>query len=210
MQSDFDPVAERSPCLKLKPVSKLSKAKPWLSVNVEPYGGGLWHTWFDRDLSVAGRVLVRTASGGLQHRLVRRLMVAGVKYTVEVWALHWMCLSPTGQRCRDLPLGHCSSTCCAALHERAHEVHFVFKPGRKPVCLQLASGYRRTPGANKQVWSLQVKVERPIMRIPMLAIHLNRDIYTEGFKPNKQTHLPPILATAIKASPRTQCSGRVC
>ena len=63
-----------SPCLKLKPVSKLSKAKPWLSVNVEPYGGGLWHTWFDRDLSVAGRVLVRTASGGLQHRLVRRLM----------------------------------------------------------------------------------------------------------------------------------------
>ena len=63
-----------SPCLKLKPVSKLSKAKHWLSVNVEPYGGGLWHTWFDRDLSVAGRVLVRTASGGLQHRLVRRLI----------------------------------------------------------------------------------------------------------------------------------------
>ncbi len=62
----------RSPCLKLKPVSKLTKAKPWLSVNVEPYGGGLWHTWFDRDLSLAGRVLVRTPSGGLQHRLVRQ------------------------------------------------------------------------------------------------------------------------------------------
>lgn len=38
------------------------------------------------------------------------------------------------------------------------------------------------------------------MRIPMLAIHLNRDIGTEGFKPNKQTHCVPVLATAIKKS----------
>ena len=47
-----------SPCLKLKPISNSMKSG-FVSVNVEPYGGGLWHTWFDRDLSVAGRVLVR-------------------------------------------------------------------------------------------------------------------------------------------------------
>lgn len=33
----------------------------------------------------------------------------------------------------------------------------------------------------------------------MLAIHLNRDIHEKGFKPNKQDHVTPILATTAKA-----------
>ncbi|KAL3141983.1 hypothetical protein ABBQ32_004627 [Trebouxia sp. C0010 RCD-2024] len=99
-----------SPCLKLKPVSKSIKSG-YLTVNVETYGGGLWHTWFDRDLSVAGRVLVKQG-GQLQHKLV--------------------------------------------------------------------------------------KIEKPIMRIPMLAIHLNRDILSKGFELNKQTHLVPVLASAVQ------------
>lgn len=40
-------------------------------LNTQPYGGGLWHTWFDRDLGVAGRVIVRKEDGGLESRLVR-------------------------------------------------------------------------------------------------------------------------------------------
>lgn len=38
-------------------------------LNVETYGSGLWHTWFDRDLSVAGRALLREGDR-LVHRLV--------------------------------------------------------------------------------------------------------------------------------------------
>lgn len=59
-----------SPCLKLKPISKKSSVGT-SKIAVQTYGGGLWTTWFDRDLGVAGRVLVRGDDGTTQHALVR-------------------------------------------------------------------------------------------------------------------------------------------
>ena len=45
------------------------------------------------------------------------------------------------------------------------------------------------------------------MRIPMLAIHLNRDISTKGFELNKQTHLVPVLASAVKKAANKAASN---
>ncbi|XP_058102251.1 probable aspartyl aminopeptidase isoform X2 [Magnolia sinica] len=103
-----------SPCLKLKPVSKVAKGG-YLEIGVQTYGGGLWHTWFDRDLTVAGRLIIKEGkddSISYLHKLIR--------------------------------------------------------------------------------------IEEPIMRIPTLAIHLDRDV-KDAFKVNTHSHLVPVLATSIKA-----------
>lgn len=121
-----------SPCLKVKPVSR-SSSGGCQTVNVETYGGGLWYTWFDRDLGLAGRVLVRDSSSS----------------------------------------GSSASGPAAA-------------------------GSSGSSASGRLLHRL-VKVDKPVLRIPMLAIHLQRNLYQEGFKPNFQDHLRPVLATLGKA-----------
>lgn len=48
-----------SPCFKLKPNPEIICADGTVLLNVEKYGGGILYTWFDRPLSMSGRVLLK-------------------------------------------------------------------------------------------------------------------------------------------------------
>ncbi|PIE16093.1 MAG: M18 family aminopeptidase [Proteobacteria bacterium] len=100
-----------SPTLQLKPDADVTKAG-YQQLGVEVYGGALDYTWLDRDLGLAGRVVL--AGAGRAADLDTRL----------------------------------------------------------------------------------VDLRRPLLRVPSLAIHLNRDIRTKGLNLNRQRHLVPTLGLA--------------
>jgi len=58
-----------SPCLKVKPVAERS-ANGYLQLGVEVYGGALLNPWFDRDLSLAGKLSFLTEAGQLETCLI--------------------------------------------------------------------------------------------------------------------------------------------
>jgi aspartyl aminopeptidase len=97
-----------SPNLRLKPLADVD-AHGYRQLAVEPYGAVLLHTWLDRDLSLAGRVMLRA-----------------------------------GDRTR----------------------------------------------------SVLLDFGRPLLRVPNLAIHLQRELRTEGLKLNAQQHLVPVAGLA--------------
>ena len=69
-----------SPNLRLKPRPRLESVNH-VQLGVEIYGAPLWHTWLDRDLSIAGRVVLRDGTT----RLVR---LPGAPCSIPSLAIH--------------------------------------------------------------------------------------------------------------------------
>jgi aspartyl aminopeptidase len=98
-----------SPNLRLKPHAEYA-AEGYAQLGIEIYGGVLLNSWLDRDLGIAGRLLVREASGAIASKLVT--------------------------------------------------------------------------------------IAKPVLRVPQLAIHLDREVNDKGLVLNRQEHLAPIYGLA--------------
>lgn len=70
-----------SPCFKLKENPAMQDA--FTRLNVEPYGGGLWYTFFDRPLKIAGRVI--TEENGV---LTAKTYTSDFQVTIPSLAIH--------------------------------------------------------------------------------------------------------------------------
>lgn len=56
---------------KLKPVSKKPDSHGYVQLGVAPYAGALNSTWWDRDLGVGGRVVIKNSNGRIETKLVK-------------------------------------------------------------------------------------------------------------------------------------------
>jgi hypothetical protein len=56
---------------KLKPIPKLRTKAGYVQLGVAPYAGALNDTWWDRDLAIGGKVLVKESSGKVTTKLVK-------------------------------------------------------------------------------------------------------------------------------------------
>ncbi|WP_026651015.1 M18 family aminopeptidase [Butyrivibrio proteoclasticus] len=59
-----------SPSFKIKENPEMEVSDAYIKLNVEGYGGMLCAQWFDRPLSVAGRVIIADKKGGIKTKLV--------------------------------------------------------------------------------------------------------------------------------------------
>ena len=76
-----------SPGFRIKPKAEMKCEGGIVKLNTEVYGGPILYTWFDRPLSVAGRVLLR--SNNPLHPIVRRIKVGRPLLIIPHLAIHF-------------------------------------------------------------------------------------------------------------------------
>lgn len=76
-----------SPCFRVKPSPEMVSEGGMIRLNTEVYGGPILYTWFDRPLSLAGRVILRGSS--VLHPVIRLLHIRRPLLLIPHLAIHF-------------------------------------------------------------------------------------------------------------------------
>ncbi len=76
-----------SPCFRIKPNAVIKAENGIIKLNTEVYGGPILYTWFDRPLSVAGRVILRGADA--LHPITKLLRIDRPVLVIPHLAIHF-------------------------------------------------------------------------------------------------------------------------
>ncbi len=76
-----------SPCFRVKPNAEIPGSGGIVRLNTEVYGGPILYTWFDRPLSLAGRVITR--GGDALHPVTRLLRINRPLLSISHLAIHF-------------------------------------------------------------------------------------------------------------------------
>lgn len=76
-----------SPCFRIKPNPEMVSGDGLVRLNTEVYGGPILYTWFDRPLSLAGRVILKGKSA--LHPLTRLLKIDNPILVIPHLAIHF-------------------------------------------------------------------------------------------------------------------------
>ncbi len=156
-----------SPALKLKPQPVIER-HGFIQLGVEVYGGTLLNSWLDRDLGLAGRVIVAPEKP-------RRARAAARRPPAD-----------SGRKGGRGPAGRERAARAAAGGQGARG-----PAGRRRGVEDSTFGY---PGENADgTQALLLRVDTPLARVPQLAIHLDREVNDKGLVLNKESHLVPVI-----------------
>jgi aspartyl aminopeptidase len=158
-----------SPALKLKPQPVIER-HGYVQLGIEVYGGTLLNSWLDRDLGLAGRVVVESATP-------RRSRAAATL--------------ARGRGGRGAGRRPAAARGLATRGAGARDAGSRDAGARGPDSDDRAAG---TPGeAGDGTMSLLLRVDTPFARVPQLAIHLDREVNDKGLILNKESHLVPVI-----------------
>ena len=196
-----------SPSFRIKGLRAQMTEGAYLKLDVEPYGGMIMSTWLDRPLSLAGRVFVNASAAGGQ-------VPAGSYVVPGSTSQAGNTAAPAGAPAggyivpgsRDIPADALAAA-AGDIPADAQDAADRAVPADAQNAAERAVPAGADIPSGSQLREIRINIDRDLLLIPSVAIHMNRDA-NKGTAWDPQKDLLPLFGMAkAKASASAGGSG---